>query len=137
MNPNNIPEDRIPFTCLKFLFSLKFLDSKIKIVPTKYRGKIFGTFILCAFSLGRIDDKIINIMRIPPVNRMKKIRGNQVDPVSIFKWTNMIDVVTNTINLAFIGFFEFSSAIAAIKIPKVSVSLIIFLSLKKNFSFGD
>lgn len=97
-----------------------------KVVKNKV---VFENFIFIVFSLGRIEDKIINIIKIPPVNKIKKINGNQDLPLSNFKTRNIIEVEIKIRKLAFIGFFEFTRMnIKFIKII-INKNLIIFLSL--------
>lgn len=64
----------------------------------------FRFFIFILFSLGRIDDKIINIIRIPPVNSKKKIIGNQALDVlmNVIKNVNVLKIIKQIV--IFTGF---------------------------------
>lgn len=96
-------------------------------------GNILDIFILKAFSFGKIEDKIINIIKIPPVNRIKKIKGNQTFPVFNFISKNIVELEIKIVKLIFIGFFEFIIIIRVLIKVRIIISLIIFLSLKKKF----
>lgn len=75
----------------------------------------------------------MNIIRIPPVNNMKKINGNHASPVSILIDRNIIDDNARIRNLAFIGFLEFERTLnfSTIRVDIIILVILFFLSLKK------
>lgn len=67
---------------------------------------ILEILIFFTFSLGKMEAKIMNTIKIPPVNRIKKIKGIQVNPVFILIIKNMREEMIKIEKLAFIGLLE-------------------------------
>ena len=68
------------------------------------KSKKVGTFNLPAFSLGNTEDKIMNIIMIPPIKSRKKSVGNQTLPVVRPTQKNNEPLVTIKRILTFTGF---------------------------------
>lgn len=68
---------------------------------------IFEYLIFIVFSFGNTEDKIINIIKIPPVNKIKKISGIHTILVLDLTMKSIIPAEVKIKNLAFIGLFEF------------------------------
>lgn len=93
---------------LIFVVSIAIIMITIKIIIAHL---IFG-FIL--FSLGLKDDKIINIITIPPVNMIMIIDGIQELPLFIFIVIIVALLIISIINLNLIGFDLFKDIIVLI-----------------------
>lgn len=97
-----ISEARVHFTILGAPFSPK----NFKWAREAAAGKIkinAKIFIFIDFSLGRNEDKIINTIKIPPVNRSVKISGNQDVPVLIARKAIRRSLRLNKLTANFIG----------------------------------
>lgn len=103
-----------------FLFSDNHNDIKVMTVIKT------GSFILEVFSLGWKEDKIMNTIKIPPVNKSIRIIGIQVFPDILHIDTNMAIAVNMIVILNLTGFLEKNNIIL-----KRTINSIIFLSLIK------
>lgn len=100
------------------------------IITIKIVLNIHFDFIFLVFSFGRLEDKIINIIIIPPKNISSKIKDNHLLELDKVIAEKLIKEIIININLTFIGFLSVKiinviNNIIAIKI------VIIFLSLFK------
>jgi hypothetical protein len=100
---------------------------------TKVNKNILEVFSFIIFSLGRMEAKIMNAIKIPPVKRMKKIRGIQTDPVFVLTRRNIIDDPSKIENLIFIGLLELVINRILIMVIILKPKVIIFLSLRLKF----
>jgi hypothetical protein len=121
-------ERNLFISLLIIVISLFPLSIRVEII--KIRIILTLSFIFFAFSFGITEAKIMNIIKIPPMNKIKNIMGIHTDPVIIFTLRNIIAVFIKIKNLAFIGLLA-KMVIIVSKIIKILIMLIIFLSLKK------
>ena len=119
---------------ISFLSSIFIWELRINNVVI---NKILNFFIFILFSFGLIDDKIMNIIKIPPINNIRYNIGNQASPLSSVIAMNIKDLLINKIMLIFTGFqFKIMDEEVNIIVNFNNWIVIIFLSLFKNFSFG-
>lgn len=88
-------------------------------------------FILEARSLGRTEDKTIKTIKIPPVNNIRKIIGNQVVEVRMHSNMKVVDLINISIIVTLTGFADFIAPIRAKDQATVARVVIIFFSLYK------
>lgn len=79
-----------------------FILNKLRAKIIKVSCLVFLNFR--AFSFGIIDDRIINIIRIPPVNNSKKIIGNHALAILVNIIKNLIMLKTTKLIVSFTGF---------------------------------
>lgn len=105
------------FKLLLYSFFVILFNFNSRINNLINKGIKILNFNFSIFSLGCNDDKIINIIKIPPANSIVMILENHDLPASILIFKKIIIVVTNIRTLIFNGFFEFKvSALTVIAI---------------------
>jgi hypothetical protein len=125
--------DRKDFIWGAVLSILNLFLQVVVVNTTKIKKNIFEVFSFIIFSLGKMEAKIINAIKIPPVKRMKKIRGIQTNPVLILTRRNIIDEPSKIENLIFIGLLELVRNRILIIVSTLKPKVIIFLSLRLKF----
>lgn len=123
------PELKMLLRSIKFLLKTVFFCIPINVAKKNQVIKVLGVFIFQTFSFGRIEARIINIIRIPPVNKIKKIRGNHTFPVFKCIKRNIIEVPIKISILIFIGFLALAIIKKVIAVINKTLFVIIFLSL--------
>jgi tetrahydromethanopterin S-methyltransferase subunit C len=117
-----------------FSAEIGFIPSLL--IRTKNKMVMVLTLLFNLFSLGKIEDKIIKIIIIPPINSIRRIMENHTIPASIPIIRNIMVLTIKTLKLTLIGLKVWTANSTVTPIVAVRVVVIIFLSLKKNFSFG-
>lgn len=97
-------------------------------------------FVFPNLMFGSKVDKIINIIRIPPVKSIVKIIGIQISPPIRLISTIVLKMKIKIIVITFTGLDLYAPLKTAVKIWNIrivdSIFSLIFLSLIKNSSFG-
>ena len=76
-------------------------------------------------------DKIINMIRMPPINSKKKIKGNHTSPLFVYINIKIAPLVAISVILILIGFL-LNMPEKNIRILIIKINVFIFLSLFKT-----